>query len=167
MNATLCRNAPGHVVHHIPVSLLYRPWKRDVLKICTPAMQNAFFSQMWRFYARARAKVLVMLSCMWPLMVDARVPMRRLTLLLFCLFLLLHAHVACQRVFCIRSEASFRMHFINAPMPPSWLHACSCRRTASKCRFCAYNLMTFAKTMKIKNPISSCLSKATYNYAKY
>ena len=42
-------------------------------------------------------------------------------------------------------------------VPPSWLHACSCRRTASKCRFCAYNLLTLAKTVKITKCISSCL----------
>ena len=32
-----------------------------------------------------------------------------------CSFLLLHASFACQRVFCIRSKASFSMHFTNVP----------------------------------------------------
>ena len=32
-----------------------------------------------------------------------------------CSFLLLHANFACQRVFGIRSKASFHMHFIDAP----------------------------------------------------
>ena len=49
----------GMWLNHIPVSLLYWPWKSDVLKICTPAMQKATFSQKWTFYARPRAKVLV------------------------------------------------------------------------------------------------------------
>ena len=69
-----CRGAPGHVVHHIPVSLLYWPWKSDVLKICTPAMQKASFSQKWRFYARTKAKALVMSTNMWALIIVGLMP---------------------------------------------------------------------------------------------
>ena len=116
MNAMPCRYAPGHVVHHIPVSLLYWPWKSDVLKICTPAMQKAFLFQKWMFYARPRASAPLPPSSMWPLIVIVWVPVAVLGLVLllcpqnayFCSFMCItFAYV----FFSIHSKASFRMHF--------------------------------------------------------
>ena len=110
-----CRCAPGHVVHHIPVSLLYWPWKSDVLKICTPTMQKATFSQKWTFYAVPRANAPLPPSCLCPLMdrVCVLVMVVRSVLLLFsqnanfCSFMCItFAYV----FFSIHSKASFRMH---------------------------------------------------------
>ena len=111
-----CRYAPGHVVHHIPVCLLYWPWKSDVLKICTPAMQKASFSQKWRFYARARITALVRSYDMWPLMEDVMVPvvMPLLVVVLspqnayFCSSMCIRF---ASLFFSIYSNPSFHMHF--------------------------------------------------------
>ena len=110
-----CRCAPGHVVHHIPVSLLYWPWKSDVLKICTPAMQKASFSQKWTFYARAGGKP----SCR-----RLRAPPCRRTTCDPCwccldccfvptewLLLLFHGYKVSFVVFSIYSNLSFHIHF--------------------------------------------------------
>ena len=111
-----CRCAPRHVVHHIPVSLLYWPWKSDVLKICTPAMQKASFFQKLRFYAVPRVSVPLPARCMWPLMVYVRalVVVLGSVLLLwpqnanFCSFMCITFVYV---FFSIHSKDSFRMHF--------------------------------------------------------
>ena len=116
MDAMSCRCAPGHVVHHIPVSLLYWPWKSDVLKICTPAMQNTAFSQKWTFYARPRAKVPALSYDMWALLVHVWVTVAALRLVVvmypqnacFCFSMCIRFALLFLSIY---SNPSFHMHF--------------------------------------------------------
>ena len=134
-------------------------------------MQKSCFRSKVEVLRARQSKRPVMSSSMGPLLLDARMPMRGLMLLLFCahrMFVFAIACVLCLLTCFLHSQQSFISYAFlqSTPCRLVGCTACSCRRTASKCRFCAYNLLTFAKTVKITNPISSCLSKATYNHAK-
>ena len=166
-----CRCAPGHVVHHIPVSLLYWPWKSDVLKICTPTMQKATLSQKWMFYAVARAQVLVAPSRMRPLFVRCGCWCGGQCCWRFCLDRMLTLAIACvwRLHMCF---LAFTATFISYAFLPMLFHAPPCRLLgclSSDCAkvgsLCAQNAC-FVKQIKNSNFVSSCFSKGMYKHAK-
>ena len=125
-----CRCALGHVVHHIPVSLLYWPWNSDVLKISTPAMQKASFSQKCTFYARLTLVVPVPPSDMCSMTLYVWV------LVWVPLLLVVLSRQNAHFCYCMRTTFAYvffsihsNFHFICiltsafscSPLPPTWL----------------------------------------------